>query len=64
MIMMCLDDKRRFVIGKKHTTLVEDVANGGSCVHVGQGHLRNLCTFSQFYWEPKTALKIKVFKKM
>ena len=45
MIMMCLDDKRRFVIGKKHTTLVEDVANGGSCVHVGQGHLRNLCTF-------------------
>lgn len=52
----------RLISYNKYTTLVQDVNNGGSCVHVEAGDIRELFILSaQFCCNPKTNLKNKVY---
>lgn len=44
----------RFILGKNCNILVSDVDNGGDYACVGTG---NLCTFLQFCYKAKTALR-------
>ena len=53
----------RFISCNKCTALVRDVDNRQSYVSMGQGVYENAVLSAQFFWEPTTALKNKVYIK-
>lgn len=54
----------QFILGKKRTILVSDLYNGGGYTFVGSVGVEEISVpSSRFCFNPKTALKTKVFKK-